>query len=103
MTATQAQSRKATPLPVVPATWSPEEIGAVDAHSDGRTLEVSVRLTLHGRSSVVTQEFECGRFDDCLRALRAWFHTVAMRRVESDELVRAWAESEARRVLASVA
>jgi hypothetical protein len=103
VTATQVPSRSATPPPALPARWSPEEIGEVDAHSDGRTLTVAVRVTVHGRSSVAAQEFECGRFDDCVRALRAWLHTLALRQaVESDARVRAWADGEARRVLASL-
>jgi hypothetical protein len=101
VTAMQVPSNTARPPSIFAARWSPGEIAEVEAHSVGQTLEVSVRLAAHGRSSVVSQEFECGRFDDCLRALRAWLHTLVLRESdESDTRVRAWAESEARRVLA---
>ena len=81
----------------------PDSPGEVVAKVEGTLLTVTVRRTIGRGPELITQEFECGRFDDCLRAVRAWLHGVAMpESPEADVVVRAWAESVARRVLAAM-
>ncbi|HET7843507.1 MAG TPA: hypothetical protein VFL14_05110 [Xanthomonadales bacterium] len=82
----------------------PDSPGEVVAKADGTLITVSVRRTVGRGPEILSQEFEYARHEDCLRAVRAWLHCVAMpESPEADTVVHAWADTVARRVLAAMA
>lgn len=80
--------------------WIPDGITEVVGHTDGRFLTLTVTRLVGSRGVVEMHDFDCSAADACLRAVRAWLHSMALLEgANADQYVAAWAEDTARQLV----